>query len=119
MDAIEETIVAEQNVEKARFDLEKAKITGDTERLTAVIDGDLMIVTAEAEATSIANKAAADAAAITVQLASEKAAYKSLFDSISGTLTDFTVAELMAYINTDSITGSQAKEIFVNMDQKV
>mmetsp|Transcript_21572 Transcript_21572/g.45008 ORF Transcript_21572/g.45008 Transcript_21572/m.45008 type:complete len:308 (-) Transcript_21572:97-1020(-) len=121
--AIEETVITEQNLEKASFSLEKAKINGETKRLTAEIDAGLIKVTAEAEATSALNKAEADAKAIKVQLESEKASYKALYDSIqakySGSGTEFGIQQLLAYMRTETITNTDAQAVTVAVDQVV
>lgn len=116
--AIEETVITEQNLEKASFGLEKAKINGETKRLTAEIDGGLIKVTAQAEATSTLNKANADAKAIAVQLESERISYKALYDSISAKYGSgaFGVQQLLAYIRTETITKTQANSIDVAVD---
>ena len=119
--AIEETVITEQNLEKANFGLEKAKINGETKRLTAEIDGGLIKVTAQAEATSTLNKANADAKAIAVQLESERTSYKALYDSIKDKFGsgDFGVQQLLAYIRTETITKTQASSIDVAIDPVV
>ena len=105
------------------FSLEKAKINGETKRLTAEIDAGLIKVTAEAEATSALNKAEADAKAIKVQLESEKASYKALYDSIqakySGSGTEFGIQQLLAYMRTETITNTDAQAVTVAVDQVV
>ena len=82
MNAIEQTVITQQNMEKATFTREKAKINGETKRLTAAIDAKLIKVTAEADATATLNEARATALGTKVQLDSEKSAYKELFDNV-------------------------------------
>mmetsp|Transcript_18353 Transcript_18353/g.36691 ORF Transcript_18353/g.36691 Transcript_18353/m.36691 type:complete len:304 (-) Transcript_18353:65-976(-) len=119
VNAIEQTVITQQNMEKASFTLEKAKINGDTKRLTAAIDAKLILVTAEAEATAKLNEAKAEASAKTVQLASEKDAYSALYTKINGELGGFGKDHLLAYMRTESLADTSAGGINFGIDQKI
>ena len=106
-------------MEKATFTKEKAKINGETKRLTAAIDAKLILVTADAEATAKLNEAKATAEATTVQLASEQTSYKALYDNIKTELSSFNLDQLLGYIRTESLAESSAKQLNVAIDQKI
>jgi regulator of protease activity HflC (stomatin/prohibitin superfamily) len=119
--AIDETQAVEESVRKAFFDLSRARINGETKRLTAKIDASLTLVTADAEAESIINQANAEAAAITRQLESEKTAFDALHEKLkaSSTMAGWGVDELLAYISADSMLNSGVGEVSVAIDGKV
>ncbi|GMH85817.1 hypothetical protein TrVE_jg12758 [Triparma verrucosa] len=121
MNAIEQTVITQQNMEKATFTREKAKINGETKRLTAAIDAKLIKVTAEADATATLNEARATALGTKVQLDSEKSAYKELFDNVQtvANMGAFDKDHLLGYIRTEKLADSGAGLINVAVDQKV
>ena len=119
MGAIEETILAEQAVEKAEFDLAKAKITGETLRLQAAIAAENIIVTADAESTSTVLESEANAMGNMVQLKAEEVAYKLLFDNAKAKFPSFSAEQLIAYIWTESIAETDAGKVLVNMVKEV
>ena len=119
MDAIEETILAEQAVEKAEFDRAKAVISGQTKRLQAKIAGENLLVNAEAEATSTLLEAEARATGIEVRLQAEKTAYKALFDQTKAKFPGFSKEQLLAYIWTESIGETDAGNLLVNFQKEV
>lgn len=119
VDAIERTIIVEQNIETAEFELNRAVINGETLRLTAEIEADLMVVSAEAEATSIGNIADATAEGLTAQLDSEASSYKALFDQLKIDYPGaFDKTQLLSLIKAESITSSNVGSIRVQMENK-
>ncbi|GMI02374.1 hypothetical protein TrLO_g14129 [Triparma laevis f. longispina] len=121
MAAIEQTVITQQNMEKATFTKEKAKIMGDTKRMTARIDAKNILTLGESDATATLNQARATADGTKVQLASEKSAYKDLYDSIKtvDNMGAFSLSQLLGYIRTEKLAESDAGGINVAIDQKI
>lgn len=121
MAAIEQTVITQQNMEKATFTKEKAKIMGDTKRMTARIDAKNILTLGESDATATLNQARATADGTKVQLASEKSAYKDLYDSIKtvNNMGAFSLSQLLGYIRTEKLAESNAGGINVAVDQKI
>ena len=117
--AIEKTVIAEQNVEKAIFELNRAVISGETLRMTARIQANLTEVTAESQAESTLIEANATAAGKKVRLTSEKNSYKALLDQLLNDFTLFDKDDFISYVTAESVASSNAGSVKLALDKKV
>lgn len=116
--AIQQTVIAQQDVERAQFEQNTARIQAQTDIFKAELDADIILVQANASAEAVLLSGAAEAKAITTRINAEADTYgivMGVFESSFG-VNNFTSNDLLTYVWLQSLDVARADGLVIDVE---
>jgi len=116
-DAIQKTVNAQQDIEKAEYEQNAVKISSQTEVFKAVKDAEIVVINANATAQATLAAMKAQAKALTTQLSAEKDAYKAAKTKFVARWSGYSNKNLLTYVWLDAVANNKASAQTLAVDK--
>lgn len=116
-DAIQKTVNAQQDIEKAEYEQNAVKISSQTEVFKAQKDAEIVIINANATAQATLAAMKAQAKALTTQLTAEKDAYNAAKTKFVSRWAGYSNKNLLTYVWLDAVANNKASAQTLAVDK--